>query len=166
METSSQELIFGTLLALVSLPIAFAVLAVVVLRRSHARTLGAPLARQRASRGWLRVAWTAHAAALAAVVVNWESLPATAALLLLGLSSLLLALSPLAHDADIGERGVRYGWTARALADLEEWRLTGEHLRWKLGGEWVACRIAPEQHASLRERLRQASPERESAFKD
>ncbi len=166
METSSQEVVFGALLVLVSVPLVCAVLAVVGLRRGHARTVGEPLARQRASRTWLRVAWTVHAAALAAIVVNWESLPSIAALTLLALGSLLLALSPLAHDADIGERGVRHGWMARALADLEEWRLTGEHLRWKLGGEWVACRIAPEHHTALRERLRQACAERESPFKD
>lgn len=166
METSSQELAFGVLLVAVALPLACAVLAVAWLRRGRTRTVGEPLARQRASRVWLRVVWTVNAAALAAIVVNWEALPSSAALTLLALESALVSLSPLAHDADIGARGVRYGWSARAFADLEEWRLTGEHLRWKLRGEWVACHVAPEHHAALRERLRQSCPERESAFKD
>jgi hypothetical protein len=166
METSSQELALGVLLLGCSLPIGFSLFAVVVLRLRHARIVGARLGFQRSARAWMFVAWTAQAVALAAIVVSWEALPVFPALNLLVLASALFALSPGAQDAEVGEGGVRHGWSARTLTELEEWRLTGEHLRWKVRGEWVACHVAPERHARLRSLLSQACPERESAFRD
>lgn len=112
----------------------------------------------------LRLAWSA--AALIAIGVTWPT-AAGAPLATAALAVLALALALLTPDADaqqLGEAGVRRGWSARTFADLEEWRLTGEHLRWKLEGEWIACRAPVELHAELREKLERACPERESRF--
>lgn len=86
------------------------------------------------------------------------------ALLVLSSVALMLAITPGFHDNVYGERGVRYGWYARRYEQLEEWRLTGEHLRWKLFGEWVSSRVPPAEHAELRTKLERLAPERESRF--
>jgi hypothetical protein len=59
---------------------------------------------------------------------------------------------------------VQRGWHARRLEELEEWRLTGEHLRFRLFGEWTAVPLAPEHHAAMRARLVACCAERESPF--
>jgi len=157
-------------LALALLPtlvLCLGALSLVLLARARiAGRVGPVLASERASRFWLRLALTAVALTLAAVVVHWEQVPGVLALVTLGVSLTLFAASPLSHDADVGERGVRRGWSAREFAQLEEWRLTGEHLRWRLRGQWHACRVAPEQHAALRARLQAACADRESPFRD
>ena len=73
-------------------------------------------------------------------------------------------LRPGFEDSAFGEDGVQRGWFARRYADLDEWRLTGQHLRWKLYGEWLATEVPTSEHEALRARLRAAAPERESRF--
>jgi len=53
----------------------------------------------------------------------------------------------------------------RRFEDLEEWRLTGDHLRWKLFGEWQACEVPSAESESLRTKLEQLIPDRESRFR-
>jgi len=158
---------FALALALLpTLGLSLAALSLVLLARGRiAGRIGPVLARERASRAWLRLALTVTALAVAAVVVQWEGLPGTLALVTLAATTALLAASPLSQDADVGERGVRRGWSAREFAQIEEWRLTGEHLRWRLRGEWHACRVPLELHAALRARLQTACAERESPFR-
>ncbi len=98
------------------------------------------------------------------VVAGGLGVPIAPALLVLAGVALILALSPGFSDSVYGERGVRCGWHARRFEQLEEWRLTGEHLRWKLFGEWVASRVPPADQPALRERLEQSCPGRESRF--
>jgi hypothetical protein len=85
-----------------------------------------------------------------------------AALVVLGIA--VAILSPGSGDAVCGEEGVQRGWHARRLGELEEWRLAGSHLRFRLFGEWTAVPLAPEHHAAMRARLVAACPERESPF--
>lgn len=135
-----------------------------VARATAARRVGRALARERHF-GWPRRAFVVlHAAALVAVIAQWSAFEALPTFVALTLSAALMFASPQAHDADIGERGVRRGWVARAYTELEEWRLTGDHLRWKAGGEWHACPAPRASHPQLRARLVAACPERESRF--
>lgn len=159
---------FALALALLpTLGLCLVALAFVLLARGRmAARVGSVLASERASRLWLRLALTVTALAVAAVVVYWHELPGILALASLSISVALFAASPLAQDADVGERGVRRGWSAREFAQLEEWRLTGEHLRWRLRGEWHACRVPGELQSSVRARLQAACPTRESQFRD
>lgn len=61
-----------------------------------------------------------------------------------------------------GTEGVRRGWTVRSFAALEEWRLVGEHLRFRVGGRWLAVRLPREHQGATRERLQALAPGRES----
>lgn len=87
-------------------------------------------------------------------------------LLCLGSALLLVFTTPGAHDAVLGEGGVQRGWHARRFESLEEWRLTGDHLRFRLFGEWTSVPCPPEHQFRLRSKLVQLVPDRESPFQD
>ena len=87
-------------------------------------------------------------------------------LLCLGTALLLVFATPGVHDAVLGEGGVQRGWHARRFESLEEWRLTGDHLRFRLFGEWTSVPCPPERQGELREKLSKLVPERESPFQD
>ncbi|HEV8111154.1 MAG TPA: hypothetical protein VGR31_00110 [Planctomycetota bacterium] len=82
------------------------------------------------------------------------------------LAALLAWLSPGSADAVLGETGVRRGWFARRFEDLEEWRLTGDHLRFRRDGEWTSVPCPPAQHVRVREMLLAANAAAESRFQD
>lgn len=88
-------------------------------------------------------------------------LPAAA---VLAFAAALLAVQPSFADSRCGESGVQVGWHARRFDELVEWRLTGDHLRWRLGSNWIACNLPVNEHARLRERLERLAPGRESPF--
>ncbi len=73
-------------------------------------------------------------------------------------------LRPSAADRVCGSEGVRRGWTVRSFGELEEWRLLGLHLRFRLFGEWTAVNVPAEGIEALRARLMQTAGDRESAF--
>ena len=102
--------------------------------------------------------------ALAALVWLDPALRAPAAVALGGAIAVAL-LRPGFEDSAYGDSGVQRGWFARRFEDLEEWRLTGQHLRWKLYGEWLASEVPTSEHAELRARLEKLVPDRESRFK-
>lgn len=87
-----------------------------------------------------------------------------AACALLAVAAALAYVTPTAASQRYCEHGVRRGFDARRFEELEEWRLAGEHLRWKLDGEWISCRVPTELHAELRAKLAKLNPERESRF--
>jgi heme exporter protein D len=82
-------------------------------------------------------------------------------------SAALLALivAPAETDRVLAQKGVRIGYHVRRFAVLEEWRLTGEHLRVRLFGEWTALPVPPAHQEQLRKQLEAEAPERESRFK-
>ncbi len=82
---------------------------------------------------------------------------------MLALSIALIAGCPGFQDSVWGDGGVQRGWYARRLENLEAWRLIGEHLRWKLFGEWVATDVPVSEHAALRLELEKRAPGREAA---
>lgn len=127
--------------------------------------VGATLAVERAGR-FTRWTLLALIVALAlALIAGDTELPRAPAWIALALSAGIALLQPAAGDSIYGERGVRRGWLARSFGELEEWRLTGEHLRWRLGDEWLACRVPAQMQAALRAKLAATRPEREATFK-
>lgn len=88
-----------------------------------------------------------------------------AAFALLG-AILLTWLSPGADDRACGEDGVYRGWYGRRYSELEEWRLTGDHLRFRLRGEWTSVEVPALKRAHIRMILQEAIPDRESRFRD
>jgi hypothetical protein len=86
-------------------------------------------------------------------------------LALLAGAGLLVWLRPGFHDRFCGERGVRAGWAVLAFEQIEEWRLTGDHIRFRIQGEWSAADLPAERHVAMRERLEQLAPGRESRFR-
>lgn len=84
-----------------------------------------------------------------------------AASLAVGLSLWLL---PSEMDRVLGQTGVRIGYHVRRFAVLEEWRLSGDHLRLRLFGEWTAVRVPPDAMAGLRSDLEREAKDRESRF--
>jgi hypothetical protein len=130
--------------------------------RRLAATVGRARHRERPRRA-LRVPLVLGVAALGLAVSLGG--PSASQLVLLAGAGLLALVAPGSGDSDCGERGVRAGWFARRYEDLDEWRLTGEHLRWKLFGTWVSSRVPTSEHADLRTRLERACPERESRFR-
>jgi hypothetical protein len=98
---------------------------------------------------------------IAACVLVSGSLPRLPAVSVLALSGLLSFLYPARRDSVLGESGVQAGWYARGFSEIEEWRLVGQHLRWRLRGEWVASVAPLELHERLRALL---DPECESSL--
>jgi hypothetical protein len=73
-------------------------------------------------------------------------------------------LRPAAGDRVCGTTGVRHGWDLRTFAQLEEWRLLNEHLRFRLYGEWSAAPLPTSRHGEFRGVLVAVAAERESGF--
>ena len=84
------------------------------------------------------------------------------ALIILSLAAVALA-QPQGGEV-FGTEGVRCGSWAYAYRDLDEWRLTGDHLRFRSGAVWRAVTVPPQVQGELRRRLETASSDRESRF--
>ena len=165
MEALENNSLIGALLWLTQLMLAGALLATVATLWRSRGCVGRALVAERAS-ALVRCAWIGLPVAIAVfAVLTRGEVPLPATLGVLAGSALLCALRPAFADSVYGERGVRSGWHARSFERIEEWRLAGEHLRWKLGSEWFACRVPVEMQPALREKLTALAPERESRFK-
>ena len=105
------------------------------------------------------------AAGALAWVLSLGVLPWLPVVLLIALSLGAITLSFSAGDQACGTHGVRSGVWALSYCDLEEWRLTGEHLRFRYGGVWRAVMIPAELQGPLRSRLEEALGSSESRFK-
>ncbi len=122
-------------------------------------------ADRRAATRW-RVVMTLLVAGVLAWVAIDRSVWLVPILLCLGCALLLVFTTPTSRTAVLGEGGVQRGWHARRFESLEEWRLTGDHLRFRLFGEWTSVPCPPDHQAALRAKLVQLVPERESPFQD
>ncbi|MFN0008108.1 MAG: hypothetical protein ACKVXR_09395 [Planctomycetota bacterium] len=161
MDFSIETLLFLPLLLLV--PALIVTLAVV--KRTQT-TVGGVIAEVRPDRWTRRVLLGAPLAALLALESMWGHLQQDLVLESILLGILLVWVTPGFHDAVLGELGVQRGWFARRFADLEEWRLAGDHLRFKLDGEWTSVPCPPGDQARIRETLLAVNPSGESRFKD
>jgi hypothetical protein len=165
METAQAELLVF-LLNVTAMAQLVALLFVVVWNARAAKRVGPRILVVRRRMAW-RYAFLAGVALIGLGCLLVEApipsaqLPAAA---VLGLSAALLALQPGFADSRCGERGVQIGWHALRYEDLPEWRLTGDHLRWRLGEIWVACDLPVAQHEAMRTKLEQLAPGRESRF--
>lgn len=128
--------------------------------------VGTVVAADRSGTRLRRVLMTALILGLLAWILVQRGLWPVPVLLCLGSALLLVHTTPGVQDAVLGEGGVQRGWHARRFETLEEWRLTGHHLRFRLFGEWTSVPCPPERQADLRARLLQLAPERESPFQD
>ncbi len=116
---------------------------------------------------WLRRALLAGPqAAVLAILLLRGDLPQEPVVECLMLGILLAWLTPGFHDAILGDAGVQRGWIARRFEDLEEWRLAGEHLRFRLDGEWTSVPCPPSEQPRIREALLSVNSARESRFQD
>lgn len=88
----------------------------------------------------------------------------SAALVPLSLAAVVLARP--AGGRACGARGVRSGSWSHAYGDLEEWRLTGDHLRFRVGAVWRAAALPRGLHPEVREVLVALVGERESRFRE
>lgn len=159
MDPLTEALTYG--LALASIVVAVCTFA---WSRRLAAAVGKPSHRQRPRRGLRMFLLVGVLATGALVWFQAGDLWRTAPLLILVGAALNLLTSPGFQDSVYGDRGVQYGWYARRFEQLEAWRLTGEHLRWRLFGEWVSSRVPPSEHTALRARLEELAPGRESRF--
>ncbi len=100
------------------------------------------------------------------VVLVRGDLPPDGATECLFLGALLAWLTPGSADAVLGETGVRRGWSSRRFAELDEWRLTGDHLRFRLEGEWTSVPCPSAQHLRVRALLAESNAAAESRFQD
>lgn len=164
MESGSADVAAGLAgaLGLAALILAPVIAGALALRASASARVGSPLHRSPRSRP--RYAELVLLALLAILVVLVGDAPTASALTVLALAALLLLASPTADEGVLGEQGVRSGWHAARYGELDEWRLTGEHLRWRLGPTWRSVPLPPESHAGLRARLAELAPGRESKF--
>jgi len=134
-------------------------------RRASAK-LGALVVKQEPRSTPQTLRWFAVAAAVAALGATWSAQGDEAWLwsATLALASGVLLLSPGPQRQRLGERGVQRGWDVRSFDELEEWRVSGDHLRFKVNGEWTAASAPAALHAELREKLRRLRPDHESRF--
>lgn len=149
--------VFGLVAAVLAVALAVTLAAGLRARRA----LGVPLWRA----GRARAARAAVLALLAASALAFAGVHGALPLSVGGALALAGAITlarPGTDEEACGARGVRRGWTACGFHELDEWRLAGEHLRFRVGPRWLAVRLPAEHHAPTRERLLQAVPERES----
>jgi hypothetical protein len=130
----------------------------------HRMTVGIPERREKGTARLLLV-FVPIAVALALAIQlksEFELVP-----FLPGLAGVVVCLLflPRTGSSVLGAKGVRVGWFSRTFEQLEEWRLTGDHLRVRIAGEWRALLVPVEEHPPLRERLEAICPDRESRFK-
>lgn len=111
-----------------------------------------------------RLATTVAIAALGTLALGGDASPGAGGALLLALTTAGVWLLPREREVVCGERGLRSGWTAVAFAELEEWRLVGAHLRYRLRGRWRAVEVPPALHPALRVRLEEQAGGLESGL--
>lgn len=151
------------LFALAAAALGLASLAALLQRGRARRRVGTPVWSAGHGR---RMRWALALASLACAgwIAAGAGPPAPLPCAALGLAALASWLRPGADEERCGTHGVQRGWIARSFAELDEWRLIGEHLRFRLGPRWHAVRLPGALHGSTRERLEALAAGRESAL--
>ena len=130
-----------------------------LVRVRSVRTIGAPIAAERGGRSPLLLLPIA-AAFVVVLLAEADPLPLV---VVVGAAAFHFA-SPQGSDRVLCERGLRRGWFSLRFEDIEAWRLTGDHLRVMLRGEWEAVPAPANDHVELRKVLEERAPGRESRF--
>jgi len=158
-----EQLVLMTLV--IAEVVAMAGMAVAVITRSaRSRKVGEVFFERREPRA-MRPVMLAVLTGLAIVAVRMPEFPTPQAVMTLVLGAILVAVLPDSGDRACGDRGVVSGWRTVEYSGIEEWRLTGEHLRIRIQGEWTAVDVPSEARQRLRSTLEKLVPERESRFK-
>ena len=114
----------------------------------------------------LRIAsLVAITAALAVALVSASELPLALSLPTLALTAALSLVRPSAGDVVVGRFGVRRGWGVHGLNELQEWRLTGEHFRFRVHDRWFAVPLPPSKHGPFESELELRAPDRRSPYR-
>lgn len=140
-----------------------ALVVVFAVRARQRKKTGAARYSSCAPRHYRNVASVLVAAALVALLLRGGELALPGGTALLAALACLW-LRPHAGDEVFGAEGVQRGWQARSFDELEEWRLTGDHLRFRIGPTWLAVGLPAREHAGVRELLLERRPEAESRF--
>ncbi|MEY2807238.1 MAG: hypothetical protein RIR65_1655 [Planctomycetota bacterium] len=159
----------GQLSAALGVPgaIVWTALLVVLALRARARaTTGEPRHQDLPRRLSRRLALAVPLALVAAWALQADLLPTTGTLLVVVPALCLVVATPGRLDAVLGTQGVARGFEARRFEDLEEWRLTGDHLRWRLHGEWTSSPCPAAEHEEWRKLLEERCGATESRFRD
>jgi hypothetical protein len=136
---------------------------VLAARAKSRRSTGTPRFVRRGSRGYRNLVVALCLSLLVLVLV--ARAPHLALLLaLLGGAAGSLWLVPRQADELYGSTGVQRGWRSRRFEELEEWRLTGDHLRFRIERTWLAVGLPAGEHAAARALLEERCPGRESRF--
>ena len=126
--------------------------------------IGKPIAVRYDSCG-VKPALFAVETGLLLIALTADPFPTAHSVLALYGAFMLTWIAPGAADQGCGEEGVFRGWFGRRYEDLEEWRLTGDHLRFRLLGEWGAVEVPRDKAGHVRSILERLVPERESPHK-
>lgn len=160
-----NEAFFAQVLLAAMLWVAVALVCALSARWRAARVVGPKLAcTSGAHRRWRIVLVVLHTVALAVLVASVQGEVKSAGAALLATSLVLVIVAPALDARWLGEGGVQDGWSAWPLSALEEWRLTGEHLRFRTRGEWSAVSCPVALQVEVRARLEREAPDRESRF--
>ena len=158
----------NTPLALIVLAQTIVLVAMAVVLRMRVRRdtkVGAPIRVELDSGGFKTALFALE---LGLLIVAWqaEAFPSGQAVMTLLGTMILTAFTPGRYDSAVGESGVFRGWYGRRYEELEEWRLTGDHLRFRLFGEWTAVEVPRERIGHVRRLLTELAPQAESPFRD
>jgi len=162
----TNEQLLGSLLLPVIVLLCIALTVTQILSAVARVKLGAVIAADRRSETRRRIVLAVFIVGILAWTILDRGVWIVPVLLALGSAMLLVWTTPSATTAILGVGGVQRGWHARRFESLEEWRLTGDHLRFRLFGEWTSVPCPQERQAEIRAKLVQLVPERESPFQD
>lgn len=152
-------------LALAALWVLAGLIGVLRLRAARGARLGERLGQQTGKPlGRMLILGALVAALVAVLLAEWEPGLQAAVGGLLVASALLTWLRPGAADRECGTEGVRHSWYVIGFREVAEWRLTGEHLRFRLFGEWTAAPLPEIEHPRVRQNLESVAADRESRF--
>lgn len=104
-------------------------------------------------------------AVLAVALVSGGELSLALSLPTLGLTAAVALMRPSAADGVVGRFGVRRGWGVYGLNELHEWRLTGEHFRFRVDERWFAVPLPASKHGAFETELELRAPERRSQYR-
>jgi hypothetical protein len=154
--------LFQLLLRLQSMLLGLGLIAALFWQIRRKRCLGV-VEHRALTRDWLRLAGWGALLALGGLAYLQRMGPhfeLRAAVLALAGAAGLLQPSP--RESRLGTQGVQRGWDVRRFPQLEEWRLIGDHLRWRLHGEWISTEVPSTKHPELRARLEASAAAREN----
>lgn len=157
-----MELTTVSILFLAQLVTLFGFVVVASARTRRDPKIGAAIFSERDSKGVKPVLFAVHVG-LILISLRAEAFPAAHAVVALYGAFMLTWLAPGSGDYGIGDGGLYQGWVARRFEEFDEWRLSRDELRLRLGSDWMALAIPREKYGELRAVLSRRIPDREGS---